>query len=154
MTGRAHFAGWCRDHHLVEATTSIDIHDGDTYVQSCATCERPTYLDRLPENRIGKPVHEHAVFEPLRPGDPINLATPTIPGRCISRGYITPAMALQYAEPGQVVVLLCPDAPGEDRAMMACSDCLVKFPSAARTVLAARDSMIKIEFTRPNGTTT
>jgi hypothetical protein len=128
VTERIHYAGWCANHHLIEADTTVDIHDGPAYVQSCGTCGRPTYLDRMPADRVGKPVREYAVFHALNTTDL---------GPCISRGYITPAMALLYADPGQLVAIMCPDDPDHDWPMNACGDCRAKNPAAADLVIVA-----------------
>jgi hypothetical protein len=125
---RVHFAGWCSNHHLVEAVTSADIWDGSSYVQSCGTCGRPTRLGQVPDHRVGKPVREYAVFHAL---NQIDL------GPCISRGYLTASQALQYADPGQLVAIMCPDDPDHDRPMAACADCLTGSPAAADTVIVA-----------------
>lgn len=152
---RVHFAGWCSNHHLVEVDTSPAIWDGSTYVQSCGTCGRPTRLDLLPDNRVGKPVREYAVFQPL----PDNLVALPVTGAlgigpCISRGYLTPASALQVAEPGQLVAIMCPDDPDHDMPMAACRDCCEKHPAAALTVIVNPGiTEINIEFTKPEAST-
>lgn len=155
MNGRVHFAGWCSNHHLVETTTSADIYDGDTYMQSCGACGRPTYLDRVPDDYVGKPTHEYAVFHPPA-AEPIPLdGQPFALGPCVSRGYLTPALALRYADPGQLVAVMCSHGPAHDLPMAACADCRDKHPAAAHTVLVKpHDTDIHIEFTRLNGNST
>lgn len=148
---RVHFAGWCSNHHLVEAVTSAAIWDGSSYVQSCGTCGRPTRLGQVPDNRVGKPIREYAVFAP--PPDKLVGVPVTGPlGPCISRGYLTPAMALQVAMPGQFVAVMCPDDPDHDWPMAACPDCREKHPGAAMTIIVNPGvTEITIEFTRPDG---
>ncbi|HZA71299.1 MAG TPA: hypothetical protein VE476_00140 [Propionibacteriaceae bacterium] len=153
MTGleHVHFAGWCSSHHLVEAVTSADIWDGSSYIQTCGTCGRPTRLGDVPANRVGQPVHEYAVFHPL----PDSLVAVPVTGAlgfgpCISRGYLTASQALQHAEPGQLVAIMCSDDSEHDMPMAACGDCREKHPAAASTVIVNPGvTKICIEFTKP-----
>jgi hypothetical protein len=152
VTGeRVHFAGWCANHHLVEAVTSAQHWDGSSYVQSCGTCGRPARLGDVPENRVGKPIREYAVFHAM-PADLHNVAVtgPLAFGPCVSRGYLTASQALQHAEPGQLVAIMCPDDIDHDGPMASCADCREKHPAAALTVIVNPGvTEINITFTKP-----